>query len=254
LNGTLFAEIIARHDDSQIFIARTKADIPNMSSMPFYSRFILTLAALLASVSGSSMYAQYRPAGGAAGNTTGDIGRITIELPVKTPVYTATAQLYLGDQQVATRSLKKDSVADKARIVDIRNLKEGLYTIKIESPGMPDMLQQVYVRNEKDPVRVYIDYPESVRQVSPSGGGTGGMNELLLRIEQLERRIEYLELKGGKTTSNRSSRRSAPARVQQTQPPVEDLAPPVTTQRGKKPKKATPVQQTPVEEVPDSEN
>jgi hypothetical protein len=226
-----------------------------MSAKPFFFRFILTLSALLACVSGSSMYAQYRPAGGAAGNTTGDIGRITIELPVKTPVYTATAQLYLGDQQVATRSLKKDSVADKARIVDIRNLKEGLYTIKIESPGMPDLLQQVYVRNEKDPVRVYIDYPESVLQASSSGGGpTGGMTELLLRIEQLERRVEYLELKGGKATSNRSSRRAAPARVKQPQPSAEDLAPPNTTKRGKKPKKATPVQQTPAVEVPDSEN
>lgn len=168
--------------------------------------------------------AQYRPAG-AAGSASGDIGRISIELPIKSPVYTATVQLYMGEQQVATRSLKKDSVADKSRIVEVRNLKEGLYTLKIESPGMPDMLNQVFVRNEKDAVKVYIDYPESAFPQKMGGMDPGGMNELMLRLNRMEERLEILEKNKGKASSSRSTRGKKAAKPK----PLPDLNVPSET-------------------------
>jgi hypothetical protein len=232
-----------------LFIEAAKPDIHcmNRNAFLFSTHFCVLLVVVLTPL--IEIRAQYRPGGGGGATVSGDQGRITIELPMKTPVYTATVQVYLGENQVATRSLKKDSVADKARIVDIRNLKEGLYTLKVESPGMPDMLQQVYVRNERDPVKVYIDYPESMRQMgapgmaSPDGTtGSAGLNELLLRLERLEERVTVVEMKKQPKTSKRT-RGAKPKPVVEEQPettnPDAEVEPvKVEVKKGRKPKKA----------------
>lgn len=179
---------------------------------------LLALGFLLAFSTG--MEGQYRPAG--AAGATGDIGRLSIELPVRVPVYTATVQVYLGEQQVATRSVKKDSATDKSRIADIRNLKEGLYTLKIESPGMPDILQQVFVRNEKDPVRIYLEYPQNAFPASSPYQTENGGGDLMLRIQRMEERIKLLESRGTGGSRISSKRSKKPVARRNDPPALED--------------------------------
>ena len=122
-------------------------------------------------------------------------GTMRIELLGRSAVNQATIHLFLNDTLVATQSVKKDSAGDRSRLANIQNLKPGKYKLVIEAPGKKNMEKMAYVRAERSPVKMYIDFPAGRGFVGESDEAVDNeqIAQLMSTIQNLQRRVRDLE-------------------------------------------------------------
>lgn len=151
-------------------------------------------------------------------------GTMRIELLGRSAVNQATIHLFLNDSLVATQSVKKDSAADRARLANIQNLEPGKYTLRIEAPGKPNLEKMAYVRAERTPVKMYIDFPAGRGFVGESGESVSEeqIELMMATIQNLQRRVRDLER--GEIRMNQIDEPASPAAPDTSAQPQPEMS------------------------------